>query len=158
MIDDEVSHQWAVCGGLCGIVWTFFSFFANDLKVKQHKNAFLVVEDFLVLNSFTLCPCLYLSVKEIPESRGSPHSTSRVPQFISHHHYLDTVHSVSPPLPSSRLTPSPLLCSLHRSLRWLLSPPRPVIAFISSQLSGSRNQAALCTIESSALDRAWDVE
>lgn len=40
MIDDEVSYQWAVRGGLFGIVWTF-SLFTDDLKIKQYKSTFL---------------------------------------------------------------------------------------------------------------------
>lgn len=75
------------------------------------------MEGFLVLNHFALCPCLYLSWRDVSESRGSPESTCRVPQLTPHHHYLDTVHSVPPPLPSSRLPPSPRQCSP----RWLLS-------------------------------------
>lgn len=106
----------------------------NNLKLKRCKNTGVcigvMVEDSLVLNSFTLCPCLYLSLKDISESRGSPHSTSRVPRLIPHRHYPDTVHSVPPPLPSSRLTPSPCQCSPRWPLSFL-----PDLSSSSSPLS-----------------------
>lgn len=105
------------------------------------------MENFLALNSFTLCPCLDLSLKDVSESRGSPHSTPRVPRLIPHHHYPATVHSVPSPLPSSRLA---IPLSVWPEVT-LVSPPRPVFIFITSQLRGARDQAALCTIKSDVL-------
>lgn len=106
------------------------------------------MEGFLVLNHFALCPCLYLSWRDVSESRGSPESTCRVPQL-------------TPPSPlpwhgpfcstsSAFISASPIPSSVFPEVT-PVSPPGPIIAFIAFQLRGSRNQAALYVVQSGVL-------
>ena len=138
-----------------GCVWwltwyclTFLFFLCKWFKIKQDKKLSSVAEGFLVLNSYTVCACLCLSWKDIQEDLQIPPPESLAVSPIT---ITLTQPIVSPPLPSSQL-PHPLLCVPCMVTEVTpVSPPRFIIAFISSQLSGSRNQAALCTIRSNVL-------
>lgn len=130
MIDDEVSYQWAV--------WWFLVFCLNLfslcrwLKTQTIQERFLCIGVVPCVNVVSLCPCLCLSLKDIPSSRGPPDPISRVPWCV--------------PITITWLTQFPLfrLLCLHLGLpiipfsvlsarHWGGSPPRPIIA--SSPLS-----------------------
>lgn len=129
--------RWASNGlysGFCYFVWTF-SLFADYWKLKQHKSAFLCSGGgvFLVLCSFTL-PWSMSQFKRYSWVKRTSRSHFQSPVMCPHHHYLtDPAPSVSPPLPSSRLTHHPLFCPLPFTEVVSVSPPRPIIA--SSPLS-----------------------
>lgn len=108
-----------------------------SLQMVENSNNTRVLSSaagvFLVFCTFTL-PWSMSQFKRYSWSKRTFSSHLQSPVMCPHHHYLtDPVPSVSPPLPSSRLTHHPLFCSLPVTEVASVSPPRPIIA--SSPLS-----------------------